>query len=279
VNLAEITPLILTFDEGPNICRSIERLSWAADIVVVDSFSTDGTADLVSRFPQARLIQRRFDTFANQCNFGLQQISTPWVLSLDADYVLPPQLLTELERLETTSEVAGYRCAFRYLVHGRALRASLYPPRIILYRRDRARYQDDGHGHRVQVIGKVVDLYNKIDHDDRKPFRRWLASENKYADLEVEKLHLTSASDLGWKDRLRKRIIWAPPLAMLYCLFGKGLILDGWKGIFYTMQRVYAELLLSLKLLEKKLQSEASSAAQRQQATTQSRRQSEADLM
>src|SRR5712692_6794301 len=96
-----ITPLVLTFNEAPNIARTLEQLRWARDIVVVDSFSDDDTLEMVSQFPQARVIQREFDSFAGQCNFGLREtrIESEWVLSLDADYVLTPEMIEELSSL------------------------------------------------------------------------------------------------------------------------------------------------------------------------------------
>ena len=86
--LSDVTPLILTFNEAPNLWRTLEKLAWARQALIVDSFSTDETLDIARKFPQVRIVQREFDTFAGQCNFGLQKIDTEWVLSLDADYVL-----------------------------------------------------------------------------------------------------------------------------------------------------------------------------------------------
>ena len=86
--LSDITPLILTFNEAPNIRRTLEQLSWAQEIVVVDSFSTDETLAIATTLPRTRVVHREFDSFAGQCNFGLQCARTEWVLSLDADYVL-----------------------------------------------------------------------------------------------------------------------------------------------------------------------------------------------
>src|SRR6266516_4023555 len=126
--LEQITPLILTFNEAPNIGRTLEKLAWSKDIVVVDSFSTDETLRIVKTHPQARVVQRQFDSFAGQCNFGLQEVRTEWVLSLDADYILGDGLKDELARLRPTDDVAGYRAKFRYCIHGRPLRDSLYPP-------------------------------------------------------------------------------------------------------------------------------------------------------
>src|ERR1051326_2035309 len=151
--LDQITPLVLTCNEAPNIRRTLERLCWAKEVVVVDSFSTDDTLAIARRFPNIRIVQRAFDSFADQCNFGLQQIQTPWVLSLDADYILSEALVRELSQLSTLNSqpsTCAFSARFRYCIQGRPLRASLYPPRTVLYRKDKARYRNEGHGHRVQ---------------------------------------------------------------------------------------------------------------------------------
>jgi glycosyltransferase involved in cell wall biosynthesis len=263
--LSDVTPLILTFNEAPNIRRTLEKLAWAKQIVVVDSFSTDETLDMARSFSQVRIVQRKFDTFAGQCNFGLQRITTEWVLSLDADYVLSDELDCELSELKPDSAVAGYRAKFVYCIDGRPLRASLYPPRTVLYRRTRARYRDEGHGHRVQVDGNVAELRSPIFHDDRKPLDRWLHEQNRYAIREAEYLRaaksespgagskkpgLAETSTLNWRDRIRKTVVLAPILIFFYTLFGKGLILDGWPGLYYVFQRTLVEILLSLRLME-----------------------------
>src|SRR6266853_1961071 len=86
--LGAITPVILTFNEAPNIGRTLERLPWARRIVVVDSFSDDDTGAIVTRYPKAELFRRRFDSHANQWNFAIHEtgINTEWILALDADY-------------------------------------------------------------------------------------------------------------------------------------------------------------------------------------------------
>jgi hypothetical protein len=118
----------------------------------------------------------------------------------------------------------------------------------------RFKYVQDGHTQLLETSGASLGmLKTKIIHDDRKPLSRWLDSQKKYAALEAEKLLQTAHSELSWKDRLRKRALVAPILALLYCLFVKGLFLNGLPGLFYTSQRVYAELLLSLELLDRRL--------------------------
>jgi glycosyltransferase involved in cell wall biosynthesis len=254
MDLGEITPLIITFNEKENIARSIAPLSWAKQVVIVDSGSTDGTPDIArDAHPNVKIVTRDFDSFAAQCNFGLTQIETEWVLSLDADYVLTPELIQEISALESTDDLAGYAVDFCYCIFGRPLRSSVYPARAVLYRRRLASYRDEGHGHRVQVRGQIGNLSGKIIHDDRKPLGRWLAEQNKYAAREAGQLFETQLDQLNSADRIRRSCFIAAPAMFLYTLLGKGLIFDGPAGWFYCFQRTVAEMILSLHLIERKL--------------------------
>ena len=152
----QITALVLTYNEADNIGRTLAALVWVPRILVIDSGSSDETLAIIARFPQAEVVTRAFDSFAAQCNFGLSQVASPWVLSLDADYVVSEALAREIETLTPPEEVSGFRASFIYRVYGRELRSSLYPPRTVLYRKDRARYRDVGHGHRVEIAGPVA---------------------------------------------------------------------------------------------------------------------------
>src|ERR1044071_7102424 len=135
--LDQITPIVLTRNEAPNIGRTLQRLTWAKDIVVVDSYSDDETVNVVSQFAGARVIRREFDTHAQQWNFALNHtgISSESILALDADYVLSNALVHEIASLEPSAETSGYRVRFAYMVFGRKLRGSMYPPLTLLYRR------------------------------------------------------------------------------------------------------------------------------------------------
>jgi glycosyltransferase involved in cell wall biosynthesis len=247
-----ITPVILTYNEALNIARTLDALAWARDIVVVDSFSDDGTLDILKRHPNVRLFQRAFDSHARQWNFAISEtgICTSWILALDADYVLTPSFVHELSGYSPQSNLTGYWCRFAYCVGGVPLAGALYPPVIALYRVGAGRYDQDGHTQRIIINGAVGRISSPILHDDRKPLSRWLQSQSRYAKLEAEKLIRMSWSELAWNDRIRKLVVLAPPLVFAYCLIGKGGLLKGRVGLFYALQRTVAELLLSLSLLE-----------------------------
>jgi len=253
MNLADITPLILTYNEAPNLRRCLEKLRWAGRVVVLDSGSTDGTAAIAAEFANVELLTRPFDDHTSQWNHGLDQVVTPWVLALDADYVLEPGFVDKIAGLPDDMTCDAYFASFRYLVFGRALRACLYPPRAVLFRRERCAYIQDGHTQLLRIPGGSKHLQARIDHDDRKPLARWLVSQDNYARLEAVKLLALPRSELHLQDRIRRVVVAAPWLVFFYTLIWRGTLLDGWHGWFYAFQRLLAELMLSLRLIEARL--------------------------
>jgi glycosyltransferase involved in cell wall biosynthesis len=248
----EVTPIVLTYNEAPNIRRSLERLRCFDEVLVVDSGSTDDTLSIVAEFPNTRVISRAFDSFAGQWNFAIREggVTTKWALAMDADYLLTDAFLAELGALTPPPETMAYRIAFDYCIFGRKLSATLYPPIIALHQHQHVHYIQDGHCMRAQVAGTVGQLECRIEHDDRKPLSRWLASQAKYAEQEAELLLGKPWSALRWRDRLRRMMVITPWLVPLYCLtVGRGL-LDGRAGWYYALQRGVAESILSLKLIE-----------------------------
>lgn len=248
-----VTPVLVSFNEAPNIARTLDKLVWARRIVVIDSGSSDGTTDILARYPQVKTMHRPFTDFAEQWNFGLAQVATPWVLSLDADYELSDELIREIMALEPSETVAGYAAHFVYRIYGKSLRGTLYPIRTVLFRSGRAHYGMDGHAGRVVVDGTVLPLKAPIYHDDRKPLSRWVVSQQRYAKDEAEHLLATPRQTLSRADRLRLMAWPAPFIVLFHVLFVKGCVRDGWQGWFYALQRVIAELLLALELVQRKL--------------------------
>ena len=249
--MRDVAGLLLTFNEGPNIARTLAKLSWLADIVIVDSHSTDDTRAIAARFPNVRIFERAFTSHAEQWNFGLEAtgIASDWVLALDADFVLTDEASREIQALQPAGEVAGYWASFTYCIDGQPLRGAAYPPVVVLYRRSLGRYAQDGHTQRVQVTGRLNSLSHRIRHDDRKPLTHWLGSQVRYMQLEADKLD--SSARVGLVDHIRKWIVIAPPAMFLYCYIVRGGMLDGRAGLFYALQRATSEVILSLFLVRR----------------------------
>ena len=250
-----ITALILTYNEEPNIGRTLSRLDWATEIVVLDSCSSDATCEIAAGYPKVRIVRRPFTTLADQWTYGLEsaQIKTDWVLALDADYILSDELIDELTALDPPPEVAGYVATFDYCINGHKLRSGVYPPVTVLFRRPLTHIEQDGHCQRARVRGEVRALHGRIAHDDRKPLGRWLASQASYMKLEADKLLQASPASLSPADRLRKAIVLSPVAVFVYCLVVKRGVLDGWPGVLYALQRATAEVILSMNLVERRL--------------------------
>lgn len=250
-----ITPVILTFDEEPNIERTLAQLRWAKRVIVVDSNSRDATVAICAKFENVSVFQRNFDNHKDQWTYATTQtrIDTPWVLALDADYLVCNAFIANLSEAIRKTDIAGWRCHFKYVVFGKTLRGTLYPPIIALFRNGKGRFVQDGHTQRLRVDGRISDFSGFIYHDDRKPLSRWFTSQARYAKLEADHLLAADRRALGLADKLRLMAWPAPILAGLYALFAKGCILDGRAGWYYALQRVLAETLLALEILDRRL--------------------------
>ena len=252
--LDQITPVLLTFNEEANIARTLSHLTWAKEVVIVDSGSTDRTLAILASFSNVRVFGREFDTHANQWRYACREtgIGTPWILRLDADYQLPNDLIEELRSLDPDTHLSAYQVAFDYAIFSKLLLASLYPPNTVLLRIDRFEVSDDGHTERWVVNGEIGTLNARIVHDDWKTTESWISAQGRYMKRELERI---AARRDGFRDLLRLFPPLMPFLAFWYCFLGKGLILNGRAGLFYSLQRMLAEGTLSLMVLEARLRS------------------------
>jgi len=251
----DVTPVLLTLDEEPNLERTLAALAWAREVVLVDSGSRDRTLELAARAGNVRVLRRPFDNHAAQWNFAVHDtgIRSEWVLALDADHVLGAALTGALLALDPQPHVAGYRARFVYCMAGRALRGSLYPPRVVLFRRARGHFVQQGHTQRLCLEGAVGMLPGSIRHDDRKSFARWLQAQWRYARLEAALLDTTPWPRLGWSGRIRRLLLPAAPVVFAWSLLLRGGVLDGLPGLAYALQRAVAEALIALALVERRL--------------------------
>lgn len=254
MNLHQITPVILTYNEEPNIARTLAQLTWAKTIVVVDSFSTDQTMQVLGRHSNVRVVQRPFDSHANQWNYAAFEtgIETDWILALDADYIVPDDVVEEIRRLDEAA-IDGLTAAFRYCVFGKPLRGTLYPPVTVLFRRTKGRFEQDGHTHRLRLDGAARPLAGRLLHDDRKSLSHWLAAQDRYMTLEADNILSKTWSELSFADKVRMFPLVAPFAVFLNCYVFKRGFLDGKAGAYYALQRTLAECLLGLRLIEKRL--------------------------
>jgi len=157
---------IICHNESKNIRRCLESVLWADEIVVVDSFSTDNTVEIVRQYTDA-LFQRAWTGYADQKNHALSKAHGNWVLSMDADEAvsrrLKGEIQTEIGRPEAKD---GYKIPRRSFYQGRWIRHSGYYPdrQLRLFRRHKARWIGGRVHERVEVDGDVGELKTDILH-------------------------------------------------------------------------------------------------------------------
>lgn len=244
--LADVTPVVLTLNEEPNIGRLLGDLAWARTVVVVDSGSTDRTAEIAAGFSNVRWLVRPFDTHAAQWRFAVDAAATAYVLLLDADYRVPSEFVRELEVAFLPGGFAAGTAAFRYCIDGRALRGSVYPPKIVVGRRDAIRITQPGHSQVVAADGPQYRFVARLAHDDRKPLTRFVGSQLEYARLEADRVRQTTAP--RWQDRVRRTALM-PFLAAPGAYLAAGGPLAGWPAVRYACERTLFECLLAMEIL------------------------------
>ena len=264
-----ISVLILTLDEAVNIPDCLQSVAWCDDVVVLDSGSRDETARMAAA-AGARVYAREFDNYANQRNFGLTQIDYrhPWILMLDADERVPPDLAAEMRRAAdgAPEEVALFQLRRRDWLLGRWIRhSSGYPTwfgrlarrgRVSVRRPINEEYHADG---------RTVNLQGHLDHYPfNKGFGEWLAKHNRYSTMEAQWFEQRHGSESGARtlfDRdpvrrrkaLKERVYRMParPLLIFLALYlVRGGILEGRAGLTFCLLRSWYEFMIDLKRRE-----------------------------
>ena len=248
-----VSVLVLTYNEEANLPRCLASVAWADDVLVVDSFSTDRTVE-VARRHGARVLQRAFDTFADQRNFGIDhgELRHDWVLHLDADEVVPDALRDELVQIARgDGEPPAYRVASRMMFQGQWLRyAGMYPAYQVRFgRRDRLRFKQVGHGQRESLpADEVGTLGHDLEHYSfSKGLHEWFAKHNRYSTDEAAEALRQQAGAVDWAalaapDRTRRRralkalaarMPMRPSLRFVYMYVLRRGFLDGRAGLTY----------------------------------------------
>ena len=221
-----LTATLITLNEEQNLPRILASLGDLADeIVVVDSGSTDCACEIARRHG-ARVVTRAWTDYADQKNFAASQATSDWILALDADEELSPELRESLRAWKKqTPGKAAYEFARRASYLGRWIRHSgWYPDRQArLYRRDVARFAGIVH-ESLEVRGPVGRLDGDLYHYTAGTFAEHAGKVNRYTALAAEQLFAAG------RRRWLPGMLLAPPWTFLQKLILQGGLLDGYRG-------------------------------------------------
>lgn len=266
-----VSVLILTLDEKVNIEACIASVSWSNDVVVLDSGSVDDTTDRALR-AGARVFTRPFDNYAAQRNYGLKEIQwrNPWVLMLDADEVVSPELAAEIvgRVASAAPEVCLYRMRRKDFLFGTWIRGSGgYPTwfgrlarlgRVWVEREINEEYKTDG---------EVALLNEHLHHYPfNKGFSAWIAKHNRYSSMEAGLLAVRGSAtdapklrDLLSGDPLQRRrslkaLVYRLPMRPVVVFLGgyvlKAGFLEGRAGLTFALLRAWYEFMIDVKVRE-----------------------------
>lgn len=269
-----VAVVILTYNEELNIAQALESVaSWANEIFILDSFSTDRTLEIVRSYG-FHIAQNKFGNYANQRNHALETlpIRSEWVLFLDADEWLPPEIKQEISaRLASSPAENGFSLNMRMIWMGRWIRRGYYPSWILrLFRHGKARCEDRAVNERLIVEGVTGQLRNDFMHEDRKGVTDWIAKHNGYAAreaLELLNAHRApgyreiDASLFGTQAQRKRWLrykVWnrLPPLLRPFIYFFyryvlMGGFLDGREAfIYHFLHALWYPMLIDIKYLE-----------------------------
>jgi glycosyltransferase involved in cell wall biosynthesis len=243
----KISVTIITRNEEDRIAEALASVAWADEIVVVDAESTDRTVEIARRYTD-RIIINPWPGYAAQKNFADRQASHEWILSLDADERVSPELRQSIERLKREGpRHDGYRIPRRAWYLGRWINHSGWYPdyQLRLYRRDCARWQGDYVHESVQVEGRVGTLTGDLWHLTRRSLAEHHEVLGRYTTLAAEG-DLAQGKTVGFLDLLLK-----PPLTFLRSYLLKQGFRDGIPGLVIASFAAYYVFLKQAKLWEK----------------------------
>ncbi len=186
-----LTVIILTYNESVNIARALSNtIHWALEVVVLDSFSDDDTVE-IAKSMGARVIKRKFDNYASQRNYALNEIDlkTEWVLFLDADEFLFEDLKDEITAELPNTKFDGFYLKRRYYYDGKWIKRGGYYPILILrlFKKTKGQFVRDINEH-VTLNGPTTILKNDFVDDNLKSISFWWHKHIDYAQKEANAL-------------------------------------------------------------------------------------------
>lgn len=245
--MAKLSVVIICFNEEAVLGRCLSAVEWADEIVVLDSFSTDRTLEIARRHT-TRVFQHAWQGYAKQKTLALSYASLPWVLCLDADEVVSPELAREIRAvLSREPDVAGYRVPRRAFYLGRFLRHCWYPDfKIRLFQKNLGRWSDHEVHESVLLQGPAGKLEHPLLHYSFPSIQDHLRTIQEYTTLSA-----ASLADAGRPFSLA-RLLGSPLFMFLQQYIGKRGFLDGIPGLVASVLSGFHEFVKYAKLYELK---------------------------
>ena len=185
-----LSVVLITQNAAAQLPDCLASVAFADEVVVVDSGSSDGTAQVAERYG-ARVVAKEWLGFGRQKQFAVEQAAHDWVLCLDADERVSPELAASLVRALEAPTAQVYRMARRNRFLGRWLRhGEGYPdwsPR--LFDRRSARWSDDAVHEKVLYAVSPGTLEGDLLHESAEDLGRYLEKQNRYSSLAAAELH------------------------------------------------------------------------------------------
>ncbi len=234
LKLKGLTAIIPTFNESDNIAEIIDNLSFADELLVIDSYSTDNTVQ-IAKEKNVRIIKRKFDDFSSQKNFAIAQSKNDWIFILDADERITPALKDEIfEKLEEKNDVNGYWIPrINYFMNEEVKYSGWQNDKVLrLFNKNSCEYNGKLVHEEVNCRGKVSRLSNSIVHYTYKSFEDYKKKIDAYSTLKAKELHLKNVKPNFFHYFIK------PSYRFVYHYFITFGILDGKAG--YTIAKLNA---------------------------------------
>ncbi|MGD2294527.1 MAG: glycosyltransferase family 2 protein [Candidatus Aminicenantes bacterium] len=243
----EISAVIISYNEEDRLEPTLKSVAdIASEIIVVDSYSTDDTVKIAKKFTK-KVFQRKWTNYSDQKNFANSKASFPWILSLDADERLSPELREEILRLEPkTPEPAAYSMPRRVFYLGKWIKHTVWYPdrKIRLFRKNKARWEGAYVHENLAVEGKVQNLKGPLLHNTYRSIHDHLERINIFSDLSAQKLYAQQ------KRGGLSRLFFLPILGFFKSYVLKAGFVDGFAGFVVSVLHSYSVFLRYAKLRE-----------------------------
>lgn len=243
----DISVIVIAFNEEDRLAKALKSVKdIAAEIIVVDSNSRDRTVEVAKRFTK-KVFQRKWTNYSEQKNFANSKASYPWILSLDADECLSPQLQDEIIMLKKKEpEVSAFSMPRKVYYLGKWIHHSgWYPDRKIrLFCREKALWKGEYVHEKLVVEGRVVKLKGDIYHYTYRNISDHLERINTFSNLGAKKLY-AEKKKCRWF-----HLVFLPSLGFLRSFFWKAGFLDGYAGFVIAVIHGYAVFARYIKLRE-----------------------------